>query len=289
MNNKQINIFIAIIIMILIIILRCNNKKVESFTSSLPYLWLYWENINNDKMPGYITLCIETIYKHCSKSFNIILLNEKSINNYLPELNCRKFNLDLLNIQQKVDYYRLLLLKNYGGLYMDVDIIVLRNPIEILKKLKKHDYVGFGCTGHECLDGYLKPSNWVMCSRKNGILINNTVKNIENKLLNIQSNIKYHEFGKLILWEELNKLNKQNYTYYHYKSNIDGTRDMYNKWVTTDILFSTKPIKYELSLHDMLFIVMYNSEAGQFKKLSKNQILNSNTNFSKFIKYSLDI
>ena len=48
----------------------------------------------------------------------------------------KKYKLDRLIIQQKVDYYRVLLLNKYGGLYLDADTIVMKNPIEIVNKLK---------------------------------------------------------------------------------------------------------------------------------------------------------
>ena len=51
----------------------------------------------------------------------------------------------------------MLLLYKYGGLYVDADTIVLRDPIEIIHKLQKYDFVGFGCTGNRCNYGYGKP------------------------------------------------------------------------------------------------------------------------------------
>jgi hypothetical protein len=66
-----------------------------------------------------------------------------------------------------------MLLYKYGGIYLDADIIILKNIKYLLKKLDKYDYIGFGCTGYVCFDGYGKPSNWMMISRPNTILMKN--------------------------------------------------------------------------------------------------------------------
>ena len=59
-----------------------------------------------------------------------------------------------LIIAHKVDIYRIMLLKKYGGLYLDSDIIVLKDPIDIINKLECYDFVGFGCTGTICFNSY---------------------------------------------------------------------------------------------------------------------------------------
>ena len=77
-----------------------------------------------------------------------------------------------------MDYYRILLLYKYGGLYIDADTLVLRDPIEIIEKLKNYDFVGFGCTGLKCNYGYGNPSNGILASRPNTKLMRNIKNNI---------------------------------------------------------------------------------------------------------------
>lgn len=252
-----------------------------------PFLWLYWENKPGETMPIYIELCVESIYKHCEKSFNIIKLNEKTIFDYLPELESNNIDLSNLVIAQKVDYYRVFLLEKFGGLYLDTDVLVLKDPIEIIEKLKFYDYVGFGCTGMKCNNGYGRPSNWIMASRKNGKLINNILNNIEEKLQN-NKKWEYYDLGKYIIWDEIDKLiKKQNYTYFQYSNDYDGTRDINGYWVTETRFFSKKPIIYKLPLGEMLFIVMYNSHMANYKKMNREELLNSDLNISKFFRKSL--
>jgi hypothetical protein len=268
-----------------------NDRTVEHFNNK-PKLWVYWENKPNTITPPHIKLCLKTIFRHCSKSFDVIKLDNNNIYDYLPELKEKKFNLSNLLLAQKVDYYRVLLLYKYGGLYIDADVIVLKNPIEIIDKLKDYDYVGFGCTGTKCKYGcgYNVPSNWIMASRPHGKLITNVLANIESRLEKYNNDMKtwdYHDLGKHVIWEELDKLSKaENYKYYHYKSDYDGTRDKNGKWINGSILFSTKKLEYKFPSR-MIFLVMYNSEMDKFKHLSENDLLYSNMNISKFYRKSL--
>lgn len=275
-------LFIIYTIIIIILIITIIYLKTFVFKDK-PKLFLYWEGNNK---PPYIDLCIESIYKHCSKSFDIIFLDDTTIYNYLPEV--KNLNFNKLKIAQKVDYYRIALLNKYGGVYMDTDILVLKDPIEITNQLNKYDFVGFGCTGNVCKYGYGKPSNWILCSKKNTILMKNILNNYLNKLNEINNNnreIDYHEFGKYIIWEELDKLIKTGYTYYHYPNTVDGTRDKNGDWVTMGRLFSDKYIEYD-DPNNLLMVVLYNSDLDDFDKkyrnMSKEELLKTNINFVKY-------
>jgi len=281
-------LFILILIILFLFNLKYNFSRNEYFNIK-PKLWIYWENKPGDNIPSYIKLSQLSVYKHCSKSFDIIKLNDENIYNYLPELKEKNFNFEKLLIAQKVDYYRILLLYKYGGLYIDADTLVLRDPIEIIEKLKDYDFVGFGCTGKKCNYGYSKPSNGIMASRPKSKLIHRVLKNIENKLNKYDKSKKwnYFDLGKYIIWEELEKLiKKENYKYYHYSNDYDGTRDINGNWVNTPILFSNKKLVYKYP-NKMLFIVMYNSEMSNFKNISEEKLLNSNMNITNFFKQSL--
>ena len=114
---------------------------------------------------------------------------------------------------------------------------------------------------------------------------------ILNKQLEIIENNKkfdYHDIGKILIWQELEKLFNQEYEYYHYPNTIDGTRDTEGKWVTTGRLFSNEKIEYD-NEKDMLFCVYYNSSDMNINKLTRNEILSKDWNITKFIKKSLQI
>jgi phosphorylcholine metabolism protein LicD len=265
--------------------------------NSKPYLWIYWDNLNGAETPVYISLCKESVIKNCSNSFNVVFLNNENIMNFLPELTPElkeelNLNSNKIKIAHKVDLYRIMLLYKYGGMYIDADVIVLKDPIEVYEKTKQYDFVGFGCTGTICMDGYMKPSNWLLASRPYSILMRDILKELIEKFKKIKlepdKQIQYHEVGKMVIWDKLNNLTKSDkYSYYHYPSRMDGSRDIYGKWITTHRVFSSTPIHYE-NENDMLFMVFYNSEMPEnVKMMTRDELLHSDMNISKFYRKAL--
>ena len=261
-----------------------NNQKYDGQNNNQKYfMWVYWENVGSADTPDYIKICLDSVKKYCSHDFELVILNEKSVHDYIPEL--KLLNLNNLLIAQKVDIIRVLLLYKYGGIYIDADTIVMRSPKEIVDKLIDYDYVGFGCTGNKCNYGYGRPSNGVMASRKDGVLISKIKDNLLGKILD-KKKWEYFDLGKYIIWEELDKLMDNGYKYYHYSNDYDGTRDKYGNWIETSKLFSADPIEYN-DERKLLFVIMYNSQMDDIRNLDKNYLLNSDLNISKYMKKSL--
>ena len=289
-------ILVILIVCIIIILIITENSSCENFsTIEKPYLWVYWENKNGKQTPPIIELCLEIMRKRLSNNFRMIKLDQNNINEYIPEIKERKHILDKLIIAHRVDYYRVLLLNKYGGLYLDADIIILNDLRDIIDKLRDNDYIGFGCTGYRCTNGYGKPSNWAMASKANGIMISRLKKYLEKTLDSItEDKIDYHTFGKLAIWKILDELiNNENYKYYHYDSEKIGTRDKNGKWITNDMLVSNKKIQF--SNDDGLYlIVFYNSDAEKildnyFRNKTKEDLFKDNSNISYFIRKGYNI
>lgn len=271
-------------------VLRCYYKATNSIAYNKikkPYLWQYWDNMDGKPTPAFITLCLKTVDIHCNKSFEVVRLNKDNIFNYIPELEKYKAKLEKLIIAHRVDIYRIMLLHKYGGLYLDADTICLRDPIEIIHKLNKYDFVGFGCTGGSCKLGYGNPSNWILASQPNSILIGEILRNLLDKL-ETKDTFDYHDLGKLVIWEELGKLMKEkNYTYFHYPNKIDGSRDKNGRWIDTDVVFSNEKIDYEEE-DNMMFYVFYNhSMPKEVKSMSEQELLEKDWNYTKFMKRAL--
>jgi hypothetical protein len=295
MESKNINLILIIIIFFLLLCLYSLDSSREDFTSTdntfpknkKPYLWQYWDTIDGKETPDYIKLCMKTVDKHCSDSFEIVRLNKDNIFKYIPEIEKYKKKMDSLIIAHKVDIYRIMLLYKYGGIYMDADLICLRNPIEIIHKLDKYDFVGFGCTGSTCTYGYGQPSNWILASRPNSILMENVLKHLLNKIEK-QNKFDYHDLGKMVIWDELNKLiSNKNYVYFHYPNKIDGSRDINGDWVSSNIIFSNQHVEYE-DEKNMIFFVFYSSGMDDtVKKMSESELLSKDWLFTKFLKRAL--
>ncbi len=254
---------------------QVQNQTQAKSTYTPRYIWVYWENVNRTKYPTIIKLCLDTIKKHLGTKYKLNILNERSIKMWLPDL---RDDFNDLQIAQKVDYYRIALLKKHGGIWIDSDIIVMRDFDPIFRKLDEgYDYVGFGCTGYQCTNGKFYPSNWFLGSKPNGILVSRVLELLDkklddkNKLDNIpndksdqsnktkSSDSDYHDYGKLIIWQALNELKNTGYDYYHFTSEHDGTRDKDGYWIHTPNFFSKTPSKF-LNESKLFFVVLYNSE-----------------------------
>lgn len=294
MEKYFMTIFVIFLILVIIIILLKYNILIPSYK---PYLWTYWE-IKNDtnKIPDYINLCFETFYRHCSNSYQIVILDQNNITDYLPNL---RTDLNNLLLPQKTDYIRIALLYYYGGLWLDADTIVMKDLKPIIQKMEHYDFVGFGCSYQKCFgnEGYSRPSNWAMACRPNGILMRQVFKKIESMLNQKINNYEYFDLGKKLLWQEIDELlkNPNGYEYYHYSVNYDGSRNNHGNWITPDLIFQSN-INLIASQNDLLLVPLANNtycgndpKYNWFCKLSRNDILKNNYFISSLFRKSLKL
>lgn len=281
--------FIILVIFAMFLIWVQSN---EHFDQNYP-IWIYWETKPGKTKPEYIDLCLKSLHKHNDKYFKIIELDDKNVYNYLPEL---RRDLNNLVIAQKTDYIRVALLAKYGGIWIDADTIVMRDLLPIKHKLdEKYDYVGFGCSFNKCFNGYPKPSNGLMASLPNSVLMNNLLNNLNSKLDKKQANYNYFDLGKLLLWDEIDKLSKTGYKYYHFDSKYDGSRDINGKWINVDNHISKTPTKF---IDDKSLLVVFlennkfsgdNPKYNFFSKLSSHEILSGDYWISQLFRRSFGL
>lgn len=295
-------IFLVVVISIICIyrqstIIKTQNnvkKLSDNEIKNMNHIWLYWETPPGKTRPTYIDLCYDTIKKHCSKNFKVHLLDEKSVYTYLPKL---RRDINNLRIPQKADYIRLALLKKYGGIWLDSDIIVFSDLIDYINKLKDYDFIGFGCHFKTCStnpSGYPKPANWALVSRPNGILVTECLNKADEILKNGTKNMElpknYHILGRSLLWECINKLLKTgSWDYYHVPSTcID--RDYDNMKWTNKRALSTEFLDKRCS-SNLKLTPIYHTAPGfpsWFLKLSKDEILKSEYLVSSMFRKSLN-
>lgn len=309
---KPILFFIILILLLLIYCSYINTsspKYIDTFnesqkyvTNPKPVMWVYWELRNgNISPPDYIQLCLEIIHKNGSKYFDVVMLNEKNIFDYIPDL--RK-DINDLPIALKTDYIRIKLLYMYGGLWIDADTILMNNLKDIAGKINSGvDFIGFGCTGAVCKDqeGFTRPSNGVIGSIKHGRLVERCLKELDNKLndyyntpIDKRKDFNYFDLGKTIIWNQYDKLIKEDPSYksYHVPSYADGTRDVDGRWIAKNIIFK-KNFKYS-RLDELLVVMLVNSsycgddsDYNWFCKLSREDILNGDYFITSLFKKAL--
>ena len=277
--------FLVFVILLTWIFMNLKKESIESFdneqrlaSSKKPIIWMYWETLPGKVKPGYIDLCSESVYHNCKDCFDVIVCNEKSILDYLPEV--KEMDFSNLNLPQKVDYYRYALLEKYGGVWLDADIIVMRCICPYYKKLENYDYVGFGCgfSKSECkkkMNGYGKPLNWFMISNPK----TNYIKCIKDKAkekLEKGNQINYHGIGKDLLQECHDNLRrKEDWVYYHVPSKCQEYDTKGNK--LNDIM---KSFEWEDCKNERIFFPLYNTAPGYpdwFKDLTSNDLKTDKT------------
>ena len=209
----------SLLIIFLFIVLNKMLHRMEPFSVDRPFIWMYWETLPNKEKPGYIDLCIESIHFNCGNCFTVIVLNEKTIWDYLPEI--QNENMDALELPQKVDYYRYCLLEKYGGIWLDADILVIRCICPLYKKLEDDgvEYVGAGCgfskkKCRETMDGKGMPLNWLMMSKPHTPFMKCVREKAKNKI-SWGKTLPYHSIGKVLLKECLQEHPQD---YYHISS-----------------------------------------------------------------------
>ena len=282
-------------LLLVIYIKQYNINETFTVNNSLPnHIWMYWENKPGRTKPSYLDLCFKTIYKHNHLDFKIHLLDEVSVNTYLPNL---RSDIQKLSIPQKADYIRLSLLYKYGGIWLDSDTIMVKSLYPLLQKLEKHDFVGFGCTGDKCqytYSGYPNPSNWVLVARKKSKLIKACLDKA-NHILDTNPEIlryKYHYLGRILIWNQIRKLRNldEKWDYLHIPSKCVERDTKGNKYVNSRLLSDEE---HDPKCQDKTFFVpIYNTAPGfpdWFSKASEEEILQKDILFSKLIKKSLGI
>ena len=126
----------------------------DTILTGKPILWVHtdhgvnarkWEDFgsrNTEKLnQKYIELCIETIIKHCSQSFNVCLINDETFAKLIPS-----WNLDLDKLSNPVKSHMrslgiLKLLYYYGGMVIPNSMIVMKD----LKPLYDNTINSKGC------------------------------------------------------------------------------------------------------------------------------------------------
>lgn len=274
------SIILSITIIIFIYIIYNTYNNTYNKTCNKINVFTYWTGY---KYP-YIELCIETMKKNLI-GCNLHILDEVSIKKYLPELSN---DIKLLSIPQQTDIIRVELLYKYGGVWIDADTIIIKNPIKLFD-IQNYDFVGFGNSYLSTENGYPKPSNGVMASRKQGELISKIKDKLEIKIKNINKNEPYFSYGKYVIWECINELLPK-YNYLHHSSSIDGTRDKNMKWINTK-----QHISYNFDFKDLLspknvyFVMLENHVLSKtlIKSWDKSKILSENIFISKLFRKSI--
>jgi mannosyltransferase OCH1-like enzyme len=104
-------------------------------------VFTFWEPRN--KIIPYLELCRKTWEKNL-QDHTIIVLDYSNINNYLPRGTYDIALLRQLSLPMQKDAISVAVLKEYGGVFMDIDTLVVRDIFPIVCRLENTEVVMFG-------------------------------------------------------------------------------------------------------------------------------------------------
>ena len=184
-------------------------RKTERLDNKKPNLWTYWENIDGREMPYYISLCLESIKRKCGKDFNVRVLDETTRLDYLENTGLLGQAFSLSSISQKVDTFRVALLKYYGGIWVDADTLVLKSLKPIYDKMNK-DWLYMRWNDGRVLNGYMAGQRYAPIFSEWLDKINNQLKTMSKEDLESDLDMAYWaRFGEKILTKLLPMYEKQ--------------------------------------------------------------------------------
>jgi len=199
-------------------------------------IFCYWKK---DIKYSLINECVKNIEK-TMKDWKIILLNDDTIYNLIDK---NKFpsNYTKLNIKTKIDWIKLYLIYNYGGLYVDLPIII--NPIVI--NMNYNDSVK-----NNNIFVYKNNSYYILATSYNKTI--NSIFNIFNNNIKNNKNITIDSILKNI--KNLNNI----------KYNYDVFYNIKNKNNIKNVINLNFPIKLKF-----LNLILYSENNPEYVKMKK--------------------
>lgn len=172
MKQKYKNILIILIISIVLLFYYLNTNSTEGFDNKeniydLPkIIWSYW---NTDTLPEQIKLIYENNKKKLN-NYEYKLVTNSNKKEYLGDDDIKND----LSPEHYSDWLRLYLLKKYGGVWMDISIIVNTTFDDLWNKsfIKKSELTGFNMPNQE--NGSIKMpvvENWFIMAPKGSEII----------------------------------------------------------------------------------------------------------------------
>lgn len=229
-------------------------------------VWVYWQG---DRQP-YIDLCIDTIKKH-SIGLNFTLLNDYKVKSYL----CLPSIYNTLSVVHRADYIRVALLKEYGGIWLDADTIVLKPLVKYLSFLKKYKFLGFGKSR--------TPQTAVIAGTTDSLILSLWLRYIHNHINN--DKISWGDLGPLALKKILTTLPTMSNLEYYNISTEHCVPISCKDWKD---FFSFRKVEGDTITDSTGIVMLYNRYMRYtLKKYDKGYLMNSGMFISKLFRLAL--
>lgn len=245
------------------------------------YIWLYWENMPGRTMPPYMELCYETIRRHCGDDFEVVLTTPENIRDYIPDAGPFE-KIKNPHPAIRADFIRVSLLEKYGGIWMDLDIVVLKNFAPMKKLIRKHGFVGFRKNSYG--DNHIPV--WIFMSEPEGKVITAYKNRLEDLLARGRRNFYWSELGAGSLTPVIRRGGFDENDYILLPEKLVSPIPWQHKRRHFSVGLELDSV---LSDDTMAFMLFDNQYPKEFKALSKEEVLSSNILIAKLLRLALGV
>lgn len=169
-------------------------NKIEVVDTLPKNVYLYWQGNKN----SIIEKCHEIIKSKCS-NFEVNILSDEDFESIIA----KNKKLSNCNTKIKALYFKVNLLNENGGTWIDSDLVMMKNLEDIINPLNKYDFVGYG-------KYYGSPDDTFMSCRKGCSLVN-----LWKRRFDMMLNDNVFSYDKLsCIFNEIS----DNYKYYNYNN-----------------------------------------------------------------------
>ena len=241
-------------------------------------IWTYWENPPGTKRPTYLDLCIDTMKQYCNRNpFKLQLLGPQDLSKLLPNLrpdfdkiHCDKSPAE--DIATKIDYVRVKLLEKYGGIWIDIDTLVMDYFDHLLPIYNTYDFAS------RTNEDRLSAVNFMM-TKRGGKIISEYSK-AQDRLISKNYFIKWAQIGAFML----TSITKKHSSIYRDLGIIGSIPYKYNQR-----FFSTNNPNNFINNGTFCFQLYNKVFASKLKDLSREEVLSKDWLMSKLFKIALHL
>jgi Glycosyltransferase sugar-binding region containing DXD motif len=231
-------------------------------------VWIYWEG----PVLPYIELCARTISAHHPNVRRLDAAGFEALRGTDADL-----DLSRLKLNHKADYIRAYLLHRYGGLWLDIDCVVLQPLAPLLEALRVAEYVGY----REAK--YQDPQLGLMASIAGGRIIRRHYEKVAS-FLRTRKDPQWLDLSSWPMDKALAEESWQGYL------QLDRRRVVPVGWADNDSFFVERDDGGHVGFFDdrALCYMLYNAMIpGWFKALSADEILGGRTFLSYLFRRAL--
>lgn len=240
-------------------------------------IWMYWEDRPFSSKPEYLKLCAETIEKHRG-DYELRLLSNSTVEDYiaLPR-KVRKFK----KIAHKADYIRFMILHEYGGVWLDADLVLLQDiGAAIEPYINGFDFLSYGVEPGKPHINFMacKPASVIVSNHIEDMLAH--IDELEMPRFGGKISLSWTGIGNEIIWPIAQKN-----PYFHHPLNRVAPL-FWKQW--EEFLQSTTGLDVLLE-NDPFMVMLYNDfMVKPLQRKSRSQLLNGDMLLSKLFRHALE-